>query len=248
MGSNVGAVFDAILMRYAAASTSIQSVQAWNDRDGAYGKINRPNNPRPGYHVLKLMNEYFYGSRVYTKTSSANTIEILAVKDSIQKSLLLINRSGSDQEVIVSFSNWNYPEVEYAAHHIKHEYETSAGALNDTFMVVNIPSESVVMYIFDTRGLSPVETNMEKSVDFRVFPNPVNNNNIYLHLSGFEPKQDIEVKLNDLSGLIVMSKKIYASEYNEMITLETQGKISPGVYLITLSNEQYKINQKVLIF
>ena len=106
-----GAAYDALVW-IGALDNGEPSTQAWNDRDGYYGKLNNDdgiNSVRVGAHNMRLFNTYMVGDRV-TSTSDNPAVVTMAVKTSSQKSIALINRSSTAQTVAVNFAPaWNPP-------------------------------------------------------------------------------------------------------------------------------------------
>ena len=102
-----GVVFDALSMAYFLGNGA-DSLDAWNDADGIYGKIDPGSAPayqlRPGGQFLKLMNAHGVGSRVASTTSVENTIVPLAVKATDGYTYVLINRSPNARQVNTSFT------------------------------------------------------------------------------------------------------------------------------------------------
>ncbi|MCU0492954.1 MAG: hypothetical protein MUD01_15290, partial [Chloroflexaceae bacterium] len=103
-----GAVFDALVLAY-LHDAGIDATNAWNERDGIYGKSDGNDNLRPAAHLFNLMNRYAVGQRVATASSDASAVVAFGIKndDLGLKTLLLINRSGLAQPVKLDFNGWS---------------------------------------------------------------------------------------------------------------------------------------------
>lgn len=107
MQSYKGAIFDALIM-VAAANTGNAATNAWNERDGIYGKMDGNSELRVTGHTFQLFNSYLRGSRVAVASSSEDVV-LLAVEDKAtgRRSILVINRSPSIQQVAIDFKGWS---------------------------------------------------------------------------------------------------------------------------------------------
>lgn len=97
MTNEKGAIFDALtLIEIAAARVDVGN--AWNERDGIYGKMDADHNLRPGAHVFHLFNTRMVGTAFDVVTDSPIAIQSLAVTSgSGGKSLVLINQTDLDR-------------------------------------------------------------------------------------------------------------------------------------------------------
>jgi xylan 1,4-beta-xylosidase len=105
MVNNKGAVFDAlVLVREVEAGAF--STQAWNEKDGIYGKTDPQDKRRPGAEVFHLFNTYLVGRRAKAESADEKAVVAYAVADPTTKhrSLLLVNRSGSERSVKATFA------------------------------------------------------------------------------------------------------------------------------------------------
>lgn len=107
MRNNKGAVFDALSI-IAAIDSGTSVTNAWNERDGIYGKMDANSNLRIGAETFQLFNNYLVGDRVATTTSDDNSAVVYAVKNRATnlKSYLVVNRTPNVQRVDTSFGDW----------------------------------------------------------------------------------------------------------------------------------------------
>ncbi len=121
MRGHKGAVFDALSI-VAAIDTGTSVTNAWNDRDGIYGKLDGSNNLRIGAETFQLFNNYLVGDRVATTTGDDNAVVVYAVKNrqTNLKSYLVVNRTPNVQQVNTNFGNWQ-PGASF------NRYEISSG-------------------------------------------------------------------------------------------------------------------------
>ncbi len=104
MTSSKGAVYDALVMIY-AIKNGVFSAQAWNEKDGIYGKTDDTNKRRPGAEVLHLFNTLLIGTVAETFSREESHVVGFAVVRAQTKtrSLLLVNRTDQTQTVQVTF-------------------------------------------------------------------------------------------------------------------------------------------------
>ena len=171
MRNNVGAVFDAILFKYAVEQKAVQSVQLWNDRDGAYGKMGNSNERRPGYYNLKVASDNLYGDRVHSRSNDSKLM-VMATMHDTKKTVLLINRSTVDKTVKFTFSGFT-PSGSYTLHSIKKQYTETEQAWQDS---ITIASESVAYLVFeDVAGaVEPPVFQPSEFILQQNYPNPFN--------------------------------------------------------------------------
>jgi len=107
MNNEKGMVFDALMMM-AMAKAGPTGTAAWNEVDGWYGKIdaNSTFTRRPSAHLYNVFNTDMTGTIVSTTTSNNKAVDIMATKGGTWKKFALVNRSGVDQTVQISFSGW----------------------------------------------------------------------------------------------------------------------------------------------
>ncbi len=155
MGSYVGAVFDAIVLQTAVVKGAIQSIQSWNDRDGAYGKLDGSDNPRPAFYNLQVASNNMFGNWFNSTTTDNTKVLSLAVDNAGKKAIMLINRSTSDQTVNLSFTGWS-TTLSYTRHVIKTSYSTTSESWSGSSKSITIPSESVTYLVFSGGTIVPV--------------------------------------------------------------------------------------------
>ncbi|MEI8341447.1 MAG: alpha-L-arabinofuranosidase, partial [Verrucomicrobiota bacterium] len=108
MGNHLGAVFDALsLVQLATHGTDIMN--AWNECDGTYGKMDGAMKLRPPAQTYHLFNRFLVGNRVAVSTSQPHRVVPMAVKGEQGDSLLLINRNSKDREVVLNLKGWKQP-------------------------------------------------------------------------------------------------------------------------------------------
>jgi len=103
-----GAIYDALtLTRASDAGNGSIIFAAWNEMDGSYGKMDDSYNLRPAAHVYHIFNEFVYGERVATTTSNDGAVVPYAAKSPDGRhTVVLTNRTKSQQTARVSFSGW----------------------------------------------------------------------------------------------------------------------------------------------
>ncbi len=99
-----GGVFDALTF-VAVTRAGAASAQAWNEKDGIYGKTDARDVRRPGAEVLHLFSTYLIGDRV-AAISGDNGVVAYAVMNprTKRRSLLLVNRSDRSRTIHATFS------------------------------------------------------------------------------------------------------------------------------------------------
>jgi hypothetical protein len=176
MRSQVGAVFDALVAYYAIRGGHIQSLQAFNDRDGVYGKLSGTlnetvNEPRPAYHVLKYNNQLLKGS---WHPVSSDDPEVLAVatSDGGKKAWMIVNRSLNNRDIVLEFTGYQPVATYFNQHIVNEELVSTSGVFATNSYNFTLPAESVVY--FDhmvTSTVHPVKRDDLSNV--QVFPNPI---------------------------------------------------------------------------
>lgn len=89
-----GAVFDALVYLSAQAGGAY-SAQAWNEKDGIYGKTDPSDARRPGAELLHNLNFFMTGTRVSANVSEPQIATVLAVKRGEERYMLAVNRTDS---------------------------------------------------------------------------------------------------------------------------------------------------------
>jgi hypothetical protein len=98
-----GAVFDALVLLQ-IARTGVTVGNAWNERDGVYGKISNDWTLRPSAHVYHHFNTLLTGRAVSTVSSDPRRVAALAVHGASGPALVLINRTANPQMAALSQS------------------------------------------------------------------------------------------------------------------------------------------------
>ncbi len=157
MKSNIGAVFDAIIMKKAVESGEINALMSWNERDGTYGKLSSENSERPAYKVLELANKILKGSTVKSSSYNNNEVMLMATKSAEQRTVMLINRTDNEQVINLDLSNLSVPaNAPYQYHFIGNSYYTSTTNLTDQPVKQLVLAPSSVHFIdFDFTATGP---------------------------------------------------------------------------------------------
>ncbi len=98
MKNHIGAVFDALAM-VELANSGVDMINAWNECDGVYGKMDSTFQLRPAAHVFHLFNKDLVGDVVESESSHPRRVAVFAVKSQGRRNVLLINRTGKPREV-----------------------------------------------------------------------------------------------------------------------------------------------------
>jgi Glycosyl hydrolases family 39 len=100
MRTNKGAVFDALTM-IGSLDTGVTATNAWNEKDGVYGKMDGSSNNvlRLPARTYNLFNAYLNGNRVLTTTGDNKSIVPYAIQDTNpdKRALVMVNRSANKQ-------------------------------------------------------------------------------------------------------------------------------------------------------
>ena len=79
-----------------------------------------------------------------------------------------------------------------------------------------------------------------------VFPNPVNNHQLNIHLSGFSTEETVVMIVN-LLGEEVFSMVVFKSEGEIVKAIDIKNKMHPGVYFVAVSGNNQVFNQKLIV-
>ncbi len=159
MQNHKGAVFDALSMVY-LHDAGVDVTNAWNEKDGIYGKTDGSNKLRPSAHVFHLLNTYALGQRVATTSSNDKAIVTYAVKDEARgiRTYLIINRSSSPQLVQTTFGGWKPKFEQFNRHQI-----SAAGFTTDSISWSSlkadgmiVPDNSVTVLVVGEKPVKPV--------------------------------------------------------------------------------------------
>ncbi|MFD2614945.1 GH39 family glycosyl hydrolase [Paenibacillus gansuensis] len=108
MNNEKGMIFDALSLISITKAGATGSM-AWNESDGWYGKLEgwAPYNKRASAHLYNLFNTDMGGTIAGSTTSDASKIDLMGTYGGSWKKLALVNRSGADQTLQLSFSGWS---------------------------------------------------------------------------------------------------------------------------------------------
>lgn len=102
MTNHKGAVWDALALM-AAAQGGVVATNAWNDRDGVYGKTAPDGTRRPSAHLFHLLNQHLIGNIVAATSSDPKAVVVWAAKSGGERNaILIINRSDQVQPVVLT--------------------------------------------------------------------------------------------------------------------------------------------------
>ncbi|MDX2080280.1 MAG: hypothetical protein SFU53_05805 [Terrimicrobiaceae bacterium] len=101
MTNHIGGVFDALAM-VEMAEGGADVIQAWNECDGIYGKMDNEHRLRSGAHVLHLFNRFLVGDVVASTSGRKRQVVPYAVRGKNGESILLINRTDRSRTVVLT--------------------------------------------------------------------------------------------------------------------------------------------------
>jgi Secretion system C-terminal sorting domain len=237
MRSHVGAVFDALIAYYAIRGGHVQSLQAFNDRDGVYGKLSGTlnetvNEPRPAYHILKFNNQLLQGNWYPVSSNDPDILAIAASQDN-NMAWMIVNRSLTDRNIQLAFTGYQPAGALYQQYFIKDTLLTTTQVVGTSDYEFSLPAESVVY--FGNKNLSSSQNlNSEQAVAIKIYPNPASEQ--------FEIQGDLlweQAVLNDIYGRPVR----YCSQGK---TMNLSG-VPSGIYFLNLYAAKCPNMQKVII-
>ena len=105
MTNEIGAVYDALAMVDIFHNGAYGSM-AWNEADGWYGKLNNDANwtRRPASYLYQYLNRDMQGAEATTTSSDTEKVVLFATQSRTMVHLMLINRTGSEQKIRLSFT------------------------------------------------------------------------------------------------------------------------------------------------
>jgi Secretion system C-terminal sorting domain/Glycosyl hydrolase family 30 beta sandwich domain len=175
MASNVGAVFDAIVLKTAIDEKKLASVQLFNDRDGFYGKLSAANAKRPAFEVLKLASKNLYGSFVRSLSTVEDSIQAVAVINTNgNRTVMLINRALADKSVTVNFTGFAANGLIYAENNVKTTLLTQNFTWNGTSRTFTMPSESVTFWVFPPASSTALPAFLDAE-NVKIYPTTTSN-------------------------------------------------------------------------
>ncbi|MEB3181483.1 MAG: alpha-L-arabinofuranosidase [Nostocaceae cyanobacterium] len=134
----IGAAWFASVLKNLAES-GIEMATSWHLKDQYYGMIDPQNNLRPAAIIFQWANKYLTGAVMETTSDNA-LVEALAVKQSQNASLLLINKSSSTVQLTVKFTGMS------AQSNNNPMFITDAnGVKNSTFSPLTLASKPLIL-------------------------------------------------------------------------------------------------------
>ncbi len=98
MINHKGAVFDALcFVEFATHQLDVSN--AWNERDGVYGKMSKEYELRPAAHVFHYVNSWMKGDAVAVESSDPEKVVVFAAKKGGEAGLLVINRTSVENSL-----------------------------------------------------------------------------------------------------------------------------------------------------
>ena len=98
MVDHKGAVFDALCF-VEFATNGLDVSNAWNERDGVYGKMSKEYELRPAAHVFHYVNSWMKGDAVAVESSDPEKVVVFAAKNNGKAGLLVINRTNVENSL-----------------------------------------------------------------------------------------------------------------------------------------------------
>jgi hypothetical protein len=81
---------------------------------------------------------------------------------------------------------------------------------------------------------------------FSVYPNPAPKGVINVRISG-QRNDEVIVSLNDTMGELIYSGKLTLKHENEILTLSDLTNVTPGLYVLTVCNAEFKNSTRVIV-
>jgi xylan 1,4-beta-xylosidase len=154
--SNKGGVFSALAMVTNVDNGGDVS-NRWNESEPSFAVMTSAGAPYTVAHVYHLFNQFCYGSEVTATTSDAKSVVAFPVKDAAHHTLVLINRSATQQTANVTFTGWN-PASAFNRYQVwtKNGIDTSTAAWTSGSNAVVLPDNSVTfLTIADGTAVKP---------------------------------------------------------------------------------------------
>jgi hypothetical protein len=82
--------------------------------------------------------------------------------------------------------------------------------------------------------------------EITVFPNPTDGDIFNLEFSGFD-NEEVLVMLHDAQGKVFHSKMYLVHDSNQLIGVDLEDRIPPGVYVITASSDNKVLSKKLIV-
>lgn len=147
MHTHQAGVFDALALIY-GHNNGADGINAWNDMDGAYGKMSSEYELRDPAHVYQMFNNYLVGDVVKVTSSDESKIVAFAVTDNDVTSFVAVNRTDEALALGTSFDGQAFGQEMIALHQTSeagyHIYSSSwEDLLNNE---VYLPANSVTLW------------------------------------------------------------------------------------------------------
>jgi len=148
--SNKGAVFSALVMT-ACVENGGDITNRWNDTEPAFAIMTNNGEPYTVAHVYHLFNRFCLGNLVFSQTSDSRTIVPFTVKTNQQTTIVLINRSSSNQNVNISIKgNINNPTFKRYQIWTRNGIDSSTINFSQSTSSVVVPDNSVTFLVNTT--------------------------------------------------------------------------------------------------
>jgi len=155
---NRGAVIGALVMKSVFANGG-DGANWWID-GGWYPWADGNGNLYPSGIMLNILNRYFRGSWVTANSSDTGNINTFAVYGSTGHSFIIINRSGSCQNVDFSFQGWTPGSfTTWISYQISSSGTSSRSASWQSISGgISVPDNSLTFFVGDGGGQTPAPT------------------------------------------------------------------------------------------
>ena len=95
-------------------------------------------------------------------------------------------------------------------------------------------------------GANSIEDGLASTIDFNVYPNPIEENSIISF--NILNKQKVELKIYDILGREVSSLfNGYLSAGDHQYSIAEKSDLSPGVYVVTLCVDRQRFTKKLIV-
>lgn len=156
----------------------------------------------------------------------------------------------------VIMANFNNHSVNYSLNNIVMKTKHLPKACKAFFAVIAVMlfcmtwSEAkaqtvVVLNVPDPCAQNGIEEPVQTTFGFNVYPNPADKA-VTLSFSDMNPIGRVEVVVTDMRGVAVMRSQ-YHSNFNELRTEMSLGKLAPGVYTISVRGKGTYSVKKLII-
>jgi xylan 1,4-beta-xylosidase len=160
MTNEVGAVYDALSLLSITRAHATGAL-AWNEADGWYGKLDGSFARRPGSYTFQFFNEDLSGPYVASSSSDSTKVVVQGVRNGTYDKVCLVNRSGVDQTVQLSFSGFSPAIGESSLFTVKQVYAYGASYGSVTYSALTgeagftLPTNTVTVLVINDPGASP---------------------------------------------------------------------------------------------